>query len=220
MKRGKLFILLAALAPVLLVALCYRRLPDMIPTSWGFDGRVVYSEKSSLWLISGLSPVLALLFFLLPKIDPRASNYRRFSRYYDSFLLFLELFLLVLTGIVISESLSPGRISVSHTVTVLLGLLIVFIGNLLPKVKSNFFLGIRTPWTISDTAIWNKTHRLAGTLFFFSGLVVMEMGFFLQSERVMMGLMLTIVLLCALIPTVASYFWYRAAHGQPPHQEE
>ena len=59
MKKNKLLIFLAAAAPILLVALCYRHLPDTVPTSWRLDGEVVYSRKSALWLISGLSPFLA-----------------------------------------------------------------------------------------------------------------------------------------------------------------
>ncbi len=212
MKKSRLLIFLIAAAPVLLVALCYGRLPDTVPTSWRLDGEVVYSQKSALWLISGLSPLLALLFFLLPRIDPRASNYRRFSRYYDSFVLLVELFLLVMVGIIVSESFSPGKISVAHTVTVLLGLLFVFIGNLLPKIKSNFFLGIRTPWTLSDTTVWHKTHRLAGALFFVCGLLMMTLGFIFESQRVMMTLVLLLVLLSAAVPTAASCFWYRAQH--------
>ncbi len=212
MKKSRLLIFLIATAPVLLVALCYGRLPDTVPTSWRLDGQIIYSRKAALWLISGLSPLLALLFFLLPRIDPRASNYRRFSRYYDSFVLLVELFLLVMVGIIVSESFSPGKISVAHTVTVLLGLLFVFIGNLLPKIKSNFFLGIRTPWTISDTTIWYKTHRLAGLFFFVSGLLMMAIGFIFHSQRVMMVLVLLLASLSAVIPSAASYFWYRAAH--------
>ena len=184
MKKNKLLIFLAAAAPILL------------------DGEVVYSQKSALWLISGLSPFLAFLFFLLPRIDPRASNYRRFSRYYDSFVLLLELFLLVMVGIIVSEAFSPGKIKVPNTVTVLVGLLFVFLGHILPKIKSNFFLGIRTPWTL----------RLAGALFFVCGLLMMTLGFIFESQRVMMTLVLLLVLLSAAVPTAASCFWYRAQH--------
>ena len=212
MKKNKLLIFLVAAAPILLVALCYRHLPDTVPTSWRLDGEVVYSRKSALWLISGLSPFLAFLFFLLPRIDPRASNYRRFSRYYDSFVLLLELFLLVMVGIIVSEAFSPGKIKVPNTVTVLVGLLFVFLGHILPKIKSNFFLGIRTPWTLSDTTVWHKTHRLAGALFFVCGLLMMTLGFIFESQRVMMTLVLLLVLLSAAVPTAASCFWYRAQH--------
>lgn len=63
MKKNKLLIFLAAAAPILLVALCYRHLPDTVPTSWRLDGEVVYSRKSALWLISGSAPFWPFSFF-------------------------------------------------------------------------------------------------------------------------------------------------------------
>ncbi len=66
------------------------------------------------------------------------------------------LFLMLVNGIVLSESLYPGRISVGRVITSGVGILFVFLGNIMPKIKNNFFMGLRNPWTLSDPDVWNR----------------------------------------------------------------
>ena len=79
--------------------------------------------------------------------------------------------MLVMVGIVITESFRPGTIQVATLVTAMCGILFMFIGNIMPKFRQNFFCGFRTPWALSDETVWNKTHRLAGRLMFGAGLL-------------------------------------------------
>ena len=73
-------------------------------------------------------------------------------------------------GIALVEAFRPGTVSMGRVVSALVGLLFLFLGNLMGKVKPNFFMGIRNPWTLSDPDVWNRTHRLGGGLFFLAGL--------------------------------------------------
>ena len=155
-----------------------------------------------------MSPVLALLFMSLPKIDPRKKNYNKFRGLYDGFALFMMIFMLGLVSLIVSESLRPGRLSVEFVIIVACGLLFVILGNMLPKVKSNFFIGIKTPWTLSDTEVWNKTHRLAGYLFFFGGLLTIAIAFFLREYALFITFMV-ITAVIAIIPIVMSYVWFK-----------
>jgi len=197
-----------AVAPLILVTLMYDRLPGQIPTTWGLNGEVSYGSKTTLWWLSGMSPVLALLFMSLPKIDPRKKNYNKFRGLYDGFALFMMIFMLGLVSLIVSESLRPGRLSVEFVIIVACGLLFVILGNMLPKVKSNFFIGIKTPWTLSDTEVWNKTHRLAGYLFFFGGLLTIAIAFFLREYALFITFMV-ITAVIAIIPIVMSYVWFK-----------
>ena len=197
-----------AVAPLILVVFMYNRLPDQIPTNWGFSGEVSYGSKTTLWWLSGASPILAVMFMFLPKIDPRKKNYDKFRGLYDGFALFMMMFMLGLVALIISESLNPGRFSVEFVITAACGLLFVFLGNMLPKVKSNFFVGIKTPWALSNTEVWNKTHRLAGYLFFFGGLLTIAISFFLREYALFIALMVIIAVM-VIIPTVMSYVWFR-----------
>ncbi len=211
-KKPMLFLLcVLALLPLALTALFYPRLPQDIPMHWSIGGTVRYDPKYNLWIIAALSPLFAVLFPVMAKIDPRRRNYEKFGGVYQGFMVVMQLFLLMMNGIIISEALYPGRISVSTVVTVGVGLLFVFLGNIMPKVKSNFYMGARTPWTLSDPDVWFKTNRLSGYLFFISGIVICICPF-VFSEKITFAVLMTAVMAAAIIPCVMSYLWYRQKH--------
>ncbi len=217
MKNKKFMLLMWILSflPLGLILLCYSRLPEQVPLQWGMDGLVRYGEKRELLLIGGLSVVMGPMFLWLPRIDPRRENYRRFQRYYEWISLMVLVFLLLMTLMVLSESFWPGRIVVYQAVMILISLLFLVLGNLLPKVKNNFFMGIRTPWTLSDPDIWNRTNRLGGKLFFGVGLYGMLASLILP-EEVLFWSFMAAILAAALIPCVCSYVWYRQKTGKMP----
>lgn len=208
-KKGMLVLsVLLAAAPVAALAVLYARLPGQVPLNWGVDGTVSYGPKSTLWMMTLLSPVLLALLRFLPKIDPRKKNYARFQGYYDGFCLVMMLFLMGMNTVIFSESLYPGRVSVSKLIITAVGLLFVFLGNLMPKVKNNFFMGVRTPWTLSDPDVWNRANRLGGQCFFVFGLALTVSGLFLP-DTVSILLVLAGVAAVVLIPTLMSYVWFR-----------
>lgn len=207
-KRLWILIWILALLPVAATALLYPGLPAQIPTHWDINGTVTYGAKSTVWMLAGLSPLMAFLFLVLPKIDPRKKNYERFKSYYDGFIVVLLLFMLLMDGVVLSESLRPGRISVGRVVTIAVGILFVVLGNLMPKVKNNFFMGVRTPWTLSNPDVWNKANRLGGRLFFWFGLVIALCALVL-SERATFIVMMAGVVVVSCVPVLMSYLWYR-----------
>lgn len=205
-----------ALLPLAVIAAVYAKLPARIPMQWGIDGTVRYDPKSSIWLMVGLSPALAALFLILPKIDPRKRNYNKFKGIYEGFMVVMMLFLLVMDLVVVSESFYPGKIRVSTVVIVGVGLLFVFLGNVMPKIKNNYFIGIRTPWTLSDPEVWNRSNRLAGRLFFAAGILIALMPLFL-SEVAMFVVMMGMVVVISVVPLVMSYIWYR--QRTPPEEQ-
>ena len=207
---------LLALVPLILVAALYARLPDQVPLHWGIDGAVNrYGSKSELWLLAALGPGTALLLQFLPRLDPKKRNYERFHTYYEATALVVEAFMAGVTGVMLVESLRPGTLSMGRVVSALVGLLFLFLGSLMGKVKPNFFMGIRTPWTISDPDVWNRTHRLGGGLFFLAGLVTVVSALLLP-EAVTFWVLLAGALAAALVPTVMSYLWYRKKSGGTP----
>ncbi len=208
MKKQHMNILIwvLALLPVVAVAACYGALPEQVPTHWNMDGTVTYSGKAILWLLALLSPALGAALRAMPKIDPKRSNYARFQQYYDGFCIVLMLFLAVLNAVTLVESLRPGTISVWRTIILAIGILFAALGNLMPKVKSNFFLGIKTPWTLSDPDVWNRTQRLGGILFFALGGVMVLCGLVL-SEHASFVILMVGILAVAFVPMVLSYIW-------------
>ena len=89
-----------------------------------------------------------------------------------------------------------------------IGILFLFIGNELPKVKSNFFMGIRTPWALCSEENWRRTHRLGGKCFFTAGIILI-LAAFLPSQKLVFGIMFVLIMVASLVPTLMSYLWYR-----------
>ena len=158
-KHSKIIIwILAALSPIL-CAVTYPFLPQQVPMHWDINGTVSYEGKATFIFMAVLPLLLAGLFIYLPKIDPRKKNYAKFSKYYDYFCMFMMVFLLIANLVVVSESFFPGRISVGIVIQMLVGVLFLFLGNMMPKFKSNFFVGIKNPWTLliySDKEVFTK----------------------------------------------------------------
>lgn len=194
--------------PVILAAAVYSKLPSQIPTNWGFDGHVSYGSKSTLWMIAGMSPLMAVLFHVLPYIDPKRKNYLKFQDVYQSFQLFFQIFMLIIVGIVVTESFRPGTVHVATVVSAMCGILFMFIGNIMPKFRQNFFCGFRTPWALSNETVWNKTHRLGGRLMFIAGLLGFA-GAFLPWDWAKMAMLLVPTMAAVVIPYIMSYIWFR-----------
>ena len=98
-SKAQIFVWILALVPLVLAAAVYGRLPAQIPMSWDFGGEVGYEPKWHLWLIAGLSPLLAALFYGMPALDPKRRNYNKFFGSYIGFQLMMMLFLIIMNGI-------------------------------------------------------------------------------------------------------------------------
>jgi uncharacterized membrane protein len=152
----------------------YQHFPEQVVTHWDFAGNPDgYSGK--FFGAFGL-PFMLLglygLFLLLPLIDPKKERYPEFQKVYH---LLKAVFLLGLLGVFIVASLANlgYQVPMNHIVPILVGLLMIVIGNFMGKIKNNWFIGIRTPWTLSSENVWNKTHRLGGWLFVLYGILLM-----------------------------------------------
>ena len=198
-----------SVVPVIILMVVYQKLPERVPVNFGFDGTVnAYGDRATLWMMAGLGPLMALLFQFLPRIDPKRQNYAKFQRYYDQFAIFMELFLLVVFGLVVTETLRPGTVSIGRAVTALISIMLVLLGNMMGKIKHNYFFGIRTPWTLADPDVWTRTHSLGGKLWFALGVVLLPCSLLLP-ERGFFAVLLAGLLGSTVLVVVLSYLWYR-----------
>jgi len=197
-----------AVCHLLLTAAFYKFLPDQIPMHWDINGTVSYSNKFQIFLMCGMAVLFAVMFDVLPHIDPRKKNYQKFGSYYDGFCVIMQLFMLLMTGVILTESFHPGTLSVPMITMMGVGILFLFIGNILPKVKSNFYMGIKTPWALSSEEVWRKTHRLGGKCFFLLGILMIVCAFF-PSSRFAFWFLLAGVIGVSLLTTVMSYVWWK-----------
>lgn len=178
-------------------------IPDgqQIPVHWGVNGEVdrYGSKVEGLLLIPGLTVLLTALFVFLPRIDPRRANLAQSQKAYIAIWAGTLVLLLVVQILIVSAALG-NPVNIGGIVPVAVGILFIVIGNYLPKTRSNFYMGVRTPWTLSSNVSWDKTHRLAGRLFILMGLIMIG-SMFMQGALwvwVMMGgLMIMLVVLMA-----------------------
>lgn len=208
MSKKRIAIYIFAVLPLVMVSLVYNKLPELVPMQWQLGEGVRYGEKWELFIIAVLSLGMGIFMPLIAKIDPRRNNYSKFFCVYENIILVIEVFMAALLVIVLSESMNPGRIPVARVVSGGVGLMFLFMGNLMPKVKSNFFTGVKTPWALSSEAVWNKTQRLGGKAFFFGGLL-MALSALLLPVILMPYVVGVLVMIIVFLPTVMSYLWYQ-----------
>ncbi|MEH7548406.1 MULTISPECIES: SdpI family protein [Bacillaceae] len=167
------FGLVLLLLSLIVTFISYPYLPEKIAIHWNYKGVPDdYSNRSfGLFLLPGIMIIFYLLTIILPKIDPKKSNFKRFQGSYFKIMNGLLLFLFLFQVVQITSSL--GIVNPKYIVPELVGLLFIFIGNLSPKFKPNYFVGIRTPWTLANEDVWKKTHRFGGKVFVITGLLLL-----------------------------------------------
>lgn len=207
-SKAQVAVWILALAPLALTALVYSQLPAQIPIHWGLNGEVEYGDKWKLWIVAGMSLLMAVMFYFQPVFDPKRHNYDKFSASYIGFQFVLMLFMLALTGICITEALRPGTVDVAMLVCLFVSLMIVYLGNVMPKFRMNWFCGIKTPWTLSSETVWRRTHRVAGRLYFAAG-VLGVIGAFVPNNVVRFMILLVPLMVASLVSMVLSYRWYQ-----------
>lgn len=204
----QIFISILSFLPLILVLAVYSKLPDKVPMQWDFNGNVRYDDKNQLFLLSFLSIIFAVMFPLLPKIDPKKKNYDKFGSSYQGFQIFIMLFMLFMTAICVIEAFRPNTLNVSIWVCILIGILFAVIGNMMPRFRSNWFCGIRTPWTMSSDENWTKTHRLGGRMFFIAGIIILFYAL-VPSEYFYSEVIAVVLIIACIVPSVYSYLLYK-----------
>lgn len=206
-KKSDIYNVVLIVIAFLINIAVYSKLPDQIPTHWNVAGEIDgYSSKA---FGAFMAPVIMLVVWLgmkfLPNIDPKKKNYEKFDSSYSIIICLLTSFFFVLHLLTITVSLGYD-ISINKVIPLIIGILFIILGNYMPKSKSNFFYGIKTPWTLTSDISWRKTHRLGGKLFVLAGIIVVISSIFLTGT-VQVIIFVISTSIAALIPIVASYFY-------------
>lgn len=209
-NRSTLIISLVFIAAAVTLSLAvYGRLPQPMASHWGTDDQV-NGTITRFWG-AFLMPVMALamlgLFLLVPQIDPLKANIARFRGCFNAFIALLMAFLLYIHVLTILWNLGMQSFRMSTALLPALGLIFVFAGLMMRQARRNFFIGIRTPWTLSSDRVWDETHRIGGLLFIASGVLAL-MGAFLPGP-VAYWLVLGPVLASTVFVVVYSYVLWR-----------
>jgi uncharacterized membrane protein len=205
-KTGYIMWCIIFISFALAIAL-FPSMPEKMATHWNTAGEVDgYMPKIyGMFLMPFISLFLLGLFHLLPKIDPLKANIEKFRKYYDWFIVFMILFLLYIYILSLAWNIG-ARFDMGTMILPAMGLLFYYLGILMENAKRNWFIGIRTPWTLSSDKVWDSTHKIGAKLFKAAGILAFA-GIFLGEYALFLVLIPIVLISFCLI--VYSYWEYK-----------
>ena len=221
-RNGLLITLGATIAGAAISLAATHALPadGEFPVHWGVTGAPDrWTDHAGairyLWTMPAITLAVGLLLAAVPSIDPRKGNIEKGRRGYVAIWLAVMVLLTCIHGGVALQMIRTGEATQGSSQMVRwviagASIMLIIVGNYLPKTRSSFFFGIRTPWTLSSDTAWEKTHRLAGPLFMIAGALGLVGAFIFN------GILLAVQLtgwagLAAIISVIYSYFAWRNA---------
>jgi len=212
-KRDRKTLIAVALVVLItwIVAVVYEpRLPEQVPSHWNIHGEVdgYMSKPWGVYLIPLISTGMSALLLVLPLIAPKGFKLDNARPVYEFLVLIIALFMLAVMVLSFEAGLND-EVDMNQWLMVGMGALFLVLGNYLSKVPKNFFIGIKTPWTLASDEVWYRTHRLGSWTFFMAGLLVI-MGGFLGWP---MGWMIGFMIAAGFIPLIYSLVIYKKIEG-------
>lgn len=204
-KPGKeILIWIIALAPLVYLGLSWNQLPDQVPIHFDLQGEANgWGSKLALaGLVFSTTVLMNLLLLFIPVLDPKGKVEKMGSKW-PQMRLWIILMMAALASFVIYNAQHQHEFNLNLPL-ILSGVLILVLGNYFPALKPNYFIGIRTPWTLESESVWKKTHRLGGPLWVGGG-ALLVVASFLPHNTLRMAVFITTIALIVLIPTVFSF---------------
>ena len=202
-----------SLAGFIATALLYSRLPAQMPIHWNIHGVAdqTWPKPWGILIHPALIAIATILAAVIPAISPNGFRIEPFARAYALLMAGLILFFAYMTGLAFAFGLGVDA-HLKGWMMGGIGVLLIFFGNFLGKTTKNFFVGIRTPWTLASDEVWQRTHRFGGWLFVLAGLgtivaAVVGLGF-----EIVIGL----IVVAALAPILYSFVLYRRLEPHRP----
>lgn len=196
-----------ALIPFIYLAYIWNQLPEIIPLHWNASGEIdrMGNKNEIIFPVVLLTILPYLIFAFLPAIDPK-KNLQKMENKLKYLRFFISLFMSALSVYILY---SIQQLDSKPTfIFALVGLLFASLGNYFKTIKPNYFIGIRTPWTLENEEVWKKTHVLGGKLWFAGGLAIFLLSFILKNNYSFYILMI-IVGVITIIPITYSYLEFK-----------
>ena len=205
--KKELPIIAIVLLPFIYLAYIWNKLPSNVPIHWNVEGEIDgYGNKAMLILIPILLPLLIYVIFLvIPNIDPK-NRLNQMGNKFQNIKVLLTIFMSVLALFIIYSAKNQSLTNPNYIIFGM-GLLFIILGNYFKTIKPNYFLGIRTPWTLENETVWKKTHNIAGKMWFIGGMVIVFASLVLSS-RPNFTVFLIISGIITIIPILYSYIQF------------
>jgi uncharacterized membrane protein len=210
MNKNEMIIWGVLIAPVIYVALIFDQIPEQVPMHWNVEGEI--DRYGSKWEAILVMPIFNILMYLflkyIPRLDPKKKNYDLFKGPYYTIRLVIALFLGLMFMLMIRAAVGD-ELAVDKIVVGSIMVLFIILGNYMSNIRSNYFIGVRTPWTLEDPEVWRKTHQLAGRLWFVGGLMGLILVFWLEKIQLVI-MLLGLLIPMVLWPIIYSYRLYKS----------
>jgi uncharacterized membrane protein len=196
------------LAPFVYLAIIWNTLPERVPTHWNYKGEVDHwGDKYSLIGLLFLLPVLTYaLLLVIPKIDPKKKIELMGGKYYQLKFI-LVLFMSTLAFIILHISVNQSTSS-PNLIFIPIGILFIALGNYFKVIQPNYFIGIRTPWTLESKEVWKLTHTLAGKLWIAGGLIIVLSSLTI-AKSIFIYVFIVAIAILTLVPVIYSYIKFK-----------
>tara|TARA_R110001583_G_scaffold125143_1_gene276648 strand:- start:124 stop:768 length:645 start_codon:yes stop_codon:yes gene_type:complete len=206
--KKELPLLIIVILPFIYLAYIWNDLPKKVPIHWNGEGEIDgYGDKVSLILIPILLSLLTyVILTLIPIIDPKG-KIKNMGEKYES-IKFILIFFMSFLALFILYSSHSQTITNPNILFILIGFLFVFLGNYMKTIKPNYFIGIRTPWTLENETVWKRTHKLAGIMWFLAGIIIIILSLIL-GKRLNRILFIVITLIISIVPIIYSYIQFK-----------
>lgn len=202
-KESVISVIISILLFAIVNLLFYKKMPETLPTHWGFNNKIDgYSSKFTALITTPLLLIFLNIFscFMLDN-DPKNKDKNNFVITIGK----ATIPLVMLITFVISVFYGLGKkINVMVIISIFVGFLLILIGNYLPKTKRNYTVGIKLPWTLNSDENWNKTHRLAGYFFILGGIFFLLTPFIGNEYLIFLTFMIIVI-----IPAIYSFYLYK-----------
>ncbi len=196
------------LLPFLYLVYVWNQLPAQVPLHYNINGEIDrYGDKSELILIPIMTSLLIYLIFLaVPYIDPK-KQIQKMGKKYHTLKLVITTFMSVLALFIIYTAKNQSFANPNY-ILLLCGVLFIIFGNYFKTLKANYFIGIRTPWTLENENVWKETHKLGGKIWFICGLLVI-LSSLIFNEQTNFVIFMSIIAIMVLVPVIYSYLLFR-----------
>lgn len=185
----------------------YTQANDEVVIHWDLNGAADgFAPKLILLVMPFLIPIVDWLMVLILKMEPRKNNLQKSASGYVTVRFIIAAVLFICTILTCIEALHPNALKIEMIAPFLVGIMIIFIGNILPKIHSNYTIGIRNRWTLENEMIWRKTQRLSGRLWFGGGIMICLLSLILTMNRF---ILLLVIFAIILFPNLYAYYLYR-----------
>ena len=206
--KKELPLLTIVLLPFAYIFYIWNKLPQEIPIHWNLKGEVDrYGEKIEILLIPILLPLLIyIIFSVIPKIDPKKKLEKMGNKFRT--LKFLLTTIMSALALFIIYSIQSKSLTSTNIIFLIFGVLYVVLGNYFKTIKANYFIGIRTPWTLESETVWKETHLLGGKLWLIGGLLVIISALVLD-EKMNTAVFFIITIIITIIPAAYSFLLFK-----------